>query len=220
MRESGGCCLAYCRQKAYWCQLPGRGSFPGSSGRWTWRWWESNSVSVALPAPWRPPGILSREAPSSPPLYTLHFHLTLEIYIFTDSHSETFFCHVCVTLLTAFLGISFFFSGVSCPPGDGISPEEAWVVMIYCKAEWRTNITATCEQIAWARHGNHSQWSTSNKNASSRPTDTSGGCFLSFLSSHPSLFPFLLSCLPSSLPFFPSLPSFLFFLFFKETTSK
>ena len=28
MRESGGYCLACCRQKAYWWQLPRRGSFP------------------------------------------------------------------------------------------------------------------------------------------------------------------------------------------------
>lgn len=117
----------------------------------------------------------------------------------------TFFCHVCGTLLTAFLGVPFLFSGVSCPPGDGISPEAAWVVMIYCKAEWRlldrTNITATCEQIARARHGSHSQWSTSNETLLPGPqTHLAAASWSSLLLSLSSfLFP------PSSFPLLPSL---------------
>ena len=63
-KHTGGSCLE---------EVPSR-----SSGWWTWPWWVSNSVSVALPAPWRPPGTSPREAPSSPPLYTLHFPLSLK----------------------------------------------------------------------------------------------------------------------------------------------
>ena len=79
--------------------------------------------------------------------------------------------------------------------------------MIYCKAECRlldrTNITAMCEQTAGARHGSHSRWSTSNENASSRPTDTSGGCFSPFFLLVPLSFPFFFP--PPSFPLLPSL---------------
>ena len=121
-----------------------------------------------------------------------------------------FFCHVCGTLLTAFLGVPFLFSGVSCSPGDGISPEAAWVVMIYCKAEWRlldrTNITATCEQIARARHGSHSQWSTSKETLLPGPQTHLAAASWSSLLLVPLSFPFFFP-LSSSLLSSPPLPS-------------
>lgn len=98
------------------------------------------------------PGDFAKRSSIFPSTVHSSLPLNLEKYTYSPTHPATFFCHVCGTLLTAFLGVSFLFSGVSCPPGDGISPEAAWVVMICCKAEWRlldrTNITAVCEQIA------------------------------------------------------------------------
>ena len=83
---------------------------------------------------------------------TVHSSLPLDLEKYTYSPTVTL-RPSSVTLAPLFgqpfLRFPFFFSGVSCPPADGISPEDAWVVMIYRKAEWRTNITATCEQIAW-----------------------------------------------------------------------
>ena len=207
MRESGGYCLACCRQKAYWCQLPGRGSFPGSSGRWTWPWWASNSVSVALPAPWRPPGTLSKAAPSSPPLYTLRFPWPWKIYMFIDCHAETFFCHACTTLWTAFLGISFLFF---------------WGFMSPCR--WHLSRGCLgCDDISQGRmeHKHHCHMWTDCLGSSRQPQPVvykQQKCFfqahrhiwwlLPLLPSFSSLFLSLSSFLPSLLPPFPSFPSF------------
>lgn len=167
------------------------------------------------------PGHFAKRSSIFPSTVHSSLPLDLEKYTYSPTHPASFFCHVCGTLLTAFLGVSFLFSGVSCPPGDGISPEAAWVVMIYCKAEWRlldrTNITAVCEQIAGLVTAATARGLQATQMLLPGPQ-----MHLGLLPRPPSFSPLFLSLSSSFLlpPFLSFPPFFLLFLFFKETAWK